>query len=165
MRHSRLQHASLLGLWLSLAWGLTAPAGAATFSVTPLRVLFAPDTRSALVTLHNQGTEDVRVQLSLFAWDQDPQGEMQLTPTDDLLFFPLLLTLAPGDRRHIRLGPATPFTSTEKTYRLFVEELPPLVTPAGAPPGIRILTRMGIPIFLQPAHMVPQGRVEGMAVR
>jgi len=39
------------------------------------------------------------------------------------------------------------------------------VTPTEAPTGIRILTRMGIPIFLQPAHVVQQGRIEGLAVR
>ena len=165
MLRSRLQLVSLLGLWLGLALGQAEPAGAATFTVTPIRVLFSPETRSALVTLHNRGTEVLRVQLSMFAWDQGTHGEMQLTPTEDLIFFPTLLTLAPGDIRHIRIGPATPFASTEKTYRLFVEELPPLVTPVEAPPGVRILTRMGIPIFLQPAHVVQQGRLEGMVVR
>jgi len=165
MLRSRRQLVSRLGLWLGLALCQAEPTWAATFTVTPTRVLFSPATRSALVTLRNQGTEVVRLQLSMFAWDQRPHGEMQLTPTEDLVFFPTLLTLAPGDMRHIRIGPATPFASTEKTYRLFVEELPPLVTPAETPQGLRVLTRMGIPIFLQPAHVVQQGRIEGMAVR
>jgi hypothetical protein len=38
----------------------------------------------------------------------------------------------------------------EKTYRIFVEELPP----AEAPKGVRVLTKMGIPIFLRPAKQV-----------
>jgi len=161
----RLQLACLLGLWLGLTLCQTPPAWAATLTVTPTRVLFSPKTRSALVTLHNQGSEVVRLQLSMVAWDQSPQGEMQITPSEDVVFFPTLLTLAPGEMRHIRLGPATPFASTEKTYRLFIEELPPLVTPTEAPTSIRVLTRMGIPIFLQPAPVVQQGRIEGLAVR
>ena len=106
----RLQLAFLLGLWLGLPLCQTTPAGAATLTVTPTHVLFSPKTRSALVTLHNQGSEVLRRQLSMFAWDQSPQGEMQITPSEDVVFFPTLLTLAPGDIRHIRIGPATPLS-------------------------------------------------------
>jgi fimbrial chaperone protein len=90
---------------------------------------------------------------------------MQLTPSDDIIFFPSLLTLAPDETRNIRVGPATSFAPTEKTYRIFVEELPPLGTPEQGAAGVRILTRMGIPIFLQPAQAVQRGRIEGIAVR
>jgi fimbrial chaperone protein len=165
MSRSRLHLAFLLSLWLGLTLCQAEPAWAASFTVTPTHVLFSPKTRSVMVTLRNHGTEAVRLQLNMFAWAQSPQGEMQLTPSEDLVFFPALLTLAAGEMRHIRVGPATPFAETEKTYRLFVEELPPLVTPTDAPTGIRVLTRMGIPIFLQPAHVVQQGRIEDIAVR
>jgi P pilus assembly chaperone PapD len=48
------------------------------------------------------------------------------------------------------VGSATNFDVREKTYRLFVEELPP----TSAPKGVRVLTKMGIPIFLRPAKEV-----------
>ena len=165
MSHSRLQLVALLALWHSLALCQIGPAWAANFSINPNRLLFSPKTRSALLTLPNQNPEALRFQLSMFASDQSPTGEMQLTPTADLVVFPTLLTLAPGESRHIRVGPATPFAATEKTYRIFVEELPPLETPEGGPTGVRVLTRMGIPIFLQPTKVVQQGHIEGMAVR
>jgi fimbrial chaperone protein len=165
MQRSRVPLASLLPLMCGLALCQAVPAWAATFSVTPIRLNFSPNTRSALLTLRNQSAEALRFQLSIFAWDQSPHGEMQLTPTEDIVLFPTLLMLAPGELRHIRVGPATPFAATEKTYRLFVEELPPLATPQGGATGVRILTRMGIPIFLQPAKVVQQGRIEGTAVR
>jgi fimbrial chaperone protein len=165
MPRSRLPLAALLSLFLGLVLCQAEPAWSSTFTVTPVRVIFSPATRSALLTLRNQSPEALRFQLSLFAWDQSPNGEMQLTPTEDLVFFPTLLTLAAGEMRHIRVGPATPFASTEKTYRLFVEELPPLATSDRTPAGVRVLTRMGIPIFLQPTHVVQQGRLEGLAVR
>lgn len=165
MPHSRLQLAALLALWHSLALCQIGPTWAANFSINPNRLLFSPKTRSALLTLPNQNPEALRFQLSLFAWDQSPTGEMQLTPTADLVVFPTLLTLAPGESRHIRVGPATPFAATEKTYRIFVEELPPLVTPEGPPTGIRIVTKMGIPIFLQPATVIQQGHISSLAVR
>ncbi len=165
MQHSRFQLAVLLGLWLSLPLCQAGPAWAGAFTVSPIRVVFSPDTRSVLLMLHNQSTEALRFQLSVFAWDQSLQGEMQLTPTADIVFFPTLLVLAPGGTRNVRVGPVISFTASEKTYRIFVEELPSLATLQGGPAGVRILTRMGIPLFLQPAKVVQRGRIESMAVR
>jgi fimbrial chaperone protein len=155
---------ALLSLCLGLALCQAIPAWASNFTVHPIRVIFSPSTRSALLTLHNQNTDALRFQLNGFAWDQSPNGEMQLAPTEDLVFFPTLLTLAPGESRNIRVGPVTPFAATEKTYRIFVEELPPLAAPEGGPAGVRVLTRMGIPIFLQPATVIKKGHIEGLAV-
>jgi fimbrial chaperone protein len=165
MQRSRRPLASLLSLLLGLALCQAEPTWATNFTVTPIRLVFSSSTRSAILTLRNQHTEPLRFQLNLFAWDQNPTGEMQLTPTEDIVFFPTLLTLAPGESRNIRVGPTTPFAATEKTYRVFVEELPPLETPEGGPTGVRVLTRMGIPIFLQPTKVVQQGHIEGMAIR
>jgi fimbrial chaperone protein len=165
MQRSRLLLASLLALLLGLALCQAEPAFAANFTVNPIRLIFSPNTRSALLTLRNQSPEALRFQLNMFAWDQSPHGEMQLAPTEDIVFFPTLLTLAAGESRNIRVGPTTPFAASEKTYRVFVEELPPLEMPEGDPTGVRVLTRMGIPIFLQPTKVVQQGHIDGMAVR
>jgi fimbrial chaperone protein len=78
---------------------------------------------------------------------------MQLAPTDDIVFFPTLLTLGKGEERKIRIGSATSFGATEKTYRLFVEELPPAEKPT-TPGIVTVLTKMGIPIFLEPAKPI-----------
>jgi fimbrial chaperone protein len=165
MRRSRLALAALFALWLGLALCQVELAWAANFTVDPIRLIFSPKTRSAILTLRNQSTEALRFQLNSFAWDQSPNGEMQVVPTEDIVFFPTLLSLAPGESRNLRVGPTTPFATTEKTYRVFVEELPPLETPEGGPTGVRVLTKMGIPIFLQPTKVVQQGHIEGMVVR
>jgi fimbrial chaperone protein len=165
MPRLRLPLAALLALVLGLTLGQAEPACAGAFTVTPVRVIFAPKTRSALLTVRNQSPEVLRFQLSLFAWDQSPTGDMQLTPTEDLVLAPSLLMLAPGEMRHVRVGPVTPLAAREKAYRVFVEELPPLATPDRGSAGVRILTRMGIPIFLQPTHVVQEGHIESLAVR
>ncbi len=156
----------LVAALVCLAAGWGSPAGATTFTVTPVHVFLSQQTKSVLLTLRNTSDQPLRFQLSVFAWDQDPQGELQLAPTTDIVFFPPLLSLASGEQRRVRIGAVTPPGTAEKTYRLFVEELP---APAGSPPSaggeVKVLTRLGIPIFLQPAQPVFGGRIENLVVR
>lgn len=130
-------------------WAFSADA--ATFTVEPTQIAFSNRTTSVLLTLRNESTDTLRFELSVFKWAQSPSGEMQLEPTEDIVFFPALLTLAPGESRRVRVGSATEFDTREKAYRIFVEELPPLDRQAS---GVRVLTKMGIPIFMKPAREV-----------
>ena len=136
--------------WL---WGgpQAGAASAATFTVDPTQIFLSGRTGSVLLTLRNESAETLQFQLSVFAWTQSPTGQMQLEPTDDIVFFPTLLTLKPKETRRVRVGGATAQDVREKTYRIFVEELPP-ANPVGS--GIRVLTKMGIPIFVKPVKEV-----------
>jgi P pilus assembly chaperone PapD len=88
MPRSRLRRASLLGLVLGLALCQADPARASAFTVHPIRVVFSPDTRSALLTLHNQSSEALRFQLSVFAWDQSPIARCSSPPATTSSFSP-----------------------------------------------------------------------------
>lgn len=134
--------------WL---WGQAGAASAATFTVDPTQIFLSGRTGSVLLTLRNESNETLQFQLSVFAWGQSASGEMQLEPTEDIVFFPTLLTLKPKETRRVRVGAATPQDVREKTYRIFVEELPPVENVAG---GVRVLTKMGIPIFVRPVKEV-----------
>jgi fimbrial chaperone protein len=137
------------------------PAFSATFSVNPTQVFFSAKATNALVTLRNESDEAIRFQLSVFAWSQAPDGQMKLAPTQDIIFFPQLLTLAAHEERKIRVGTTLRPEAVEKTYRLFVEELPPSQAEqkAGA---IRVLTKMGIPIFLRAAATPPLAELHSL---
>lgn len=125
-------------------------AAAATFTVDPTQIFLSSRTGSVLLTLHNESMETLSFQLSVFSWAQSSAGEMQLEPTQDIVFYPPLLTLKPSETRRVRVGTATGFDAREKAYRIFVEELPSTQPPK----GVRVLTKMGIPIFLRPAKEV-----------
>jgi fimbrial chaperone protein len=135
---------------------------ASTFKVTPVRVTFSGPS-STLLTLRNDSEESLRFQISAFAWSQDAQGGIQLGSTEDISFFPALLALKPGEERKVRVATTVAATDVEKTYRIFFEELPPLDTPKERPAGaqVKILTRMGIPIFVQPAKGKAQPVIDG----
>jgi len=131
-----------------VALGVVAVARAATIALEPTRLHFSSKVHSQSLSLRNSGQEKSRFQVSAFIWQQSPSGEMQLTPTEDLLFFPSLLEIAPGDTRRVRVATNLPAATIEKSYRLFVDELPP--SNANTTGAIRVLTRFGIPVFLQP---------------
>ena len=141
-----------------------SPASAATFSVNPTQIFLSGRTTTALLTLRNDSDEPLRFQLSAFAWEQKPDGEMVLNATQDVVFFPAMLTLAPKEERRVRIGSVLPASAQERTYRIFVEELPPAqAQTAGA--AVRVLTKMGIPIFVRPEKQVAAATLGDLSLR
>jgi fimbrial chaperone protein len=104
------------------------------------------------------------MQLKAQRWDQSRTGEMQLAPTEDLIVFPSLVTLAPGEERKVRVATAAAFGQVERSYRLYVEELPAAATTGDTGASVRILTRMGIPVFLQPSRPTATAVLKGLGM-
>ena len=143
-------------------FALVGIAGASSFQVNPIRITLTPQGSSSLLAVRNDGNERLRLQVDFYAWDQSKQGEMILNPTDDLVVYPSLLTVDAGNERNVRVGTKSPVVSKEKSYRIFIEELPPATKRVDS--GIRILTRIGVPIFIQPQPPKPQALIEKVAV-
>jgi fimbrial chaperone protein len=61
-------------------------------------------------------------------------------------------------------GRVTPSAEHEKTYRIFVEEMPPLeaVGTSGAA-AVQVLTKMGIPIFVRPVRETATAAISNVA--
>lgn len=148
-----------LVIWL----GGLATAEAGTFQISPTRIDLAARNSSSIVSLINTGVEQVRLQVKVFAWDQSPSGEQVLTEARDLVVFPTLFSLAPNESRKVKVGITIPQDARQRTYRLFVEELPP--SNAALQRGLRVLTRMSVPIFQAPLREVRSGAVTGVALR
>ncbi len=141
-------------------------AYASDFTVSPIHLYLSRKNSSALLTVHNSGTEEIRLQVSVFDWSEGSDGKSNLKPTQDIIFFPALLVLGSGQERRIRLGSSTPVTNVEKTYRIFVEEMPPPKKPKKdkTEVNIRVLTRMAIPIFLTPESSQALPKLENTSV-
>lgn len=156
-----------LALGFTLLAGAAIPASASNVYVNPIRLVLGGAARTAALTVKNTSTEALRLQLSVFAWAQDATGQMQLSPTQDIVFFPRLVTLAAGEQRMVRVGTSVPPADVERAYRLFVEELPPLETESAAlPPGlVRVRARLGIPIFAPPPRGRAEPRLSALAAR
>jgi|SRR5687768_12409718 len=148
---------------LAVTVGLASPADAATFNVNPTQIFLTGTNGSALLTLKNNSDQPLRFQLTAFTWNQSVRGEMELEPTTDVVFFPALLSLKPGEERKVRVGGVAAGGAREKTYRIFVEELPSVeATVPGA--AVKVLTKMGIPIFVRPASERTTATLDGLTV-
>src|SRR3972149_10232388 len=94
------------------------------FRVTPIRLDFDRGTKSGVVTIVNEGGDKLNVQMKAFEWTQNADGKDQYSETNDIIFFPRIMTLEKGEEKILRAGIKIPATTKEKTYRLFIEEIP-----------------------------------------
>lgn len=157
MTHQRTRAYAAAAFILLMA---ATSADAATFSVNPTQIFLPARSASTLLSLRNDSPQALRFELSVFSWSQNASGEMVLEATQDIVFFPPLLTLGPSEERKVRVGRVTTPGAREKTYRIFVKELPPVdATAAG---GVRVLTTMGIPIFVRPEKEVASAELRDL---
>jgi fimbrial chaperone protein len=147
---------------LTLLLAAAAPARAGQIDVKPILVELGPRGRTALVEVRNAGTTPLRVQVRTAAWAQDAAGAVRVEPTTELLAFPPLLGIAPGTRRNVRVGTELAPGPVERSFRVFLEELPPPADAGAA--EVRVLTRISIPVFLAPAAPVVRAVVAPPAV-
>ena len=149
----------VLGALLTLLT-LVAPssAHAGSFDISPVKVTLSAQAPSATVVITNRATQPVRLQVSLYTWEQSESGEPVLKPTQDVLFFPAMLALNPKEARNIRIGTKLKPNGAEKAYRLYIQELPNPTRSSGADQStVAMLTKLGVPVFVAPP--APKGHV------
>jgi fimbrial chaperone protein len=150
--------------------GMAVPAHAANFAVSPVDVRLGSGQRSQLVVMTNQDNTSLRFQLNAYRWDERPDGQMVLTPTDDVIFFPQLFDLPPHGSQNIRVGAIAPAIEGEKTYRLVMHQLksfepPRPVENVGRITLIKVLTNVSIPVFVEPAAPAAQASISSLTLR
>lgn len=128
------------------------------FRVTPIRLDLGREAKSGIITVINEGSEKLHVQMKAFEWMQDAEGKDQYTETADIIFFPKMMILEKNEQRIIRAGIKIPAVAREKTYRLFIEEIPEPKKAEGT--GVAIAIRFGVPIFVKPLKEETKGEIE-----
>jgi len=147
----------LVLLTLSLS---EAPAG--EWRVSPIRLDLGSDVKSGVLSVVNEGTGKFQVQMKASQWTQDKEGKDQYTETSDIIFFPKFMLFDKPEERILRAGIKMPSAATEKTYRLFIEEIPDPKRAEG--PTIAIAIRFGVPIFVKPLKEVAKGEISTIAL-
>lgn len=129
---------------------LTALGG--SLRVGPTRIDLSGKHPVAALEVQNTADAPTLAQLDVFAWTQEGGGD-SLSPTTDLIATPLVINLAPGETRIVRVGLREPNrTAVERSYRLFVREVAPTFVPGT---GLQFALRIGVPVFAVPLEARP----------
>lgn len=123
------------------------------WAISPVTIELDRKTRSAIVTIYNQGEGIGEFEVKVTAWSQSDRGDDVQSPTKDIIYFPRFLKIAKNESRIIRLAARTPAARNEKTYRLVVAEFPDRSAPKTT--GVTFQFQFSIPLFvLAPSKLV-----------
>lgn len=125
------------------------PACAQSFSVQPTRVFFDRNTKAQKLVIRNKSAADLSLQVAAYKWSQDADGRDIYENTSEIVIFPRIFKIRKGEQRLVRLGTTSGPARRERTYRVFVEELP-VEDPKAPRSGIDLVFKVGIPVFLSP---------------
>lgn len=147
-------------IFLILSIALPAIAAAGEFQVSPIMLDLGKAARSGAITVSNVGNETINLQVEATEWKQDSAGKDAYTKTGDIVFFPKIISIEKGDAQLIRVGMKGMPPETEKSYRLYIQEIPlPKKTEKGKA-EIGIAIRFGVPIFIKPVNEEMKGVIE-----
>ena len=134
------------------------------FRVSPIKLVFESGVKSGIINVVNEGEETLQVQMKAFEWTQDAEGKDQYAETNDLIFFPRMMTINKNEERILRAGIKAQPVAREKTYRLFIEEIPgPRKEQQGS--QVQVAIRFGVPIFIKPLKEEVQGNIGGIEMK
>ncbi len=146
----------------------SSPVFASNFSITPTSLELSGSVKSGAFSVINSGTEKLNCQIDVKEWSQDADGKDVYTDTRDIIFFPKIMTVEPGEQRAIRIGLKGPLSPKEKTYRLFIEEIPSQQKPSDEKKtgkisaGLTIAFRYATPVFVKPIKQQESAVIEGL---
>src|SRR5512147_671744 len=139
---------------------------ASNFSITPTSLDLSGSVKSGVFSVVNSAEEKLNCQIDLKEWSQDADGKDVYTEARDIVFFPKIMTVEPNEQRAVRIGIKGPPSLKEKTYRLFVEEIPSQKkqsdekTAGKITAGLTIAFRYATPIFVKPVKPQESGVIE-----
>lgn len=125
----------------------------------PIKIYFDAKTKTATLNVENDGKNKTTIQVEAFEWTHDEKGNDIYTPAKDLIFFPKMLTIEKGEQRIVRAGYEGKPEAVEKTYRLFLHELP---VAQNGETGVNMTLRMGLPVFVKPVKDNRSWRIESL---
>lgn len=155
MRHLlRVALALLLGYGAYGSHG--AGAHASEIGVTPVVVQLDRLNDRAAVTVVNNGSEPVIMQVEMVGWKRTDAGDEDV-PTVDMVVSPSVFTVRPGGSQLVRVGLRRNLPlQREGAYRIVLREVPP-------PPSadnlrisgqVRVLIALRVPVYVAPARVV-----------
>ena len=143
---TQLQKQAVIGLFFFMVCANSINAG--TIGVSPVRVTLSENQKIGSLSVRNDGTEPVTMQMEVLNWSQR-EGKSVFTTTRELLANPPIFTIPAGRSQLVRVGlRSAPDAKSELTYRVILQELPPPPNPDLM--GTRMTIRISLPVFVLP---------------
>jgi fimbrial chaperone protein len=121
-------------------------------SVSPLRVTFANEQQSEILSLRNVSKSSFTVQPKVVKWIQR-DGQEFFEPTRDIIVAPPIVEVPAGETQVIRLSlRRPPEANAELTYRVFLQQVLAPQTQSGT--GLTFAWSLSLPIFVNPSSPV-----------
>lgn len=150
----------------AFVFAASAMTQAADISVKPIVVVLNTHDRSSSLELENASDKNLRVQITAYRWSQRNGSVDEMTPTDDIIVFPTLLSIGKGQHRSARVGTSLSSGVKEGTYRLVIEELPeaqPATERFKARPLV-VRTKLVLAAFVSPVKPEAKASLEGVSI-
>lgn len=144
---------------------LATAAQAGTFGVSPLRLDLGGHARTSVITVTNDGTAPLQLEVHAVAWTTGPDGNEQYAPTEDLAVYPPGLIVPPGQKRVVRVGIDGDGGRPEKSYRVFLKETPAEGAARARGAQVSMLVNFGVPVFVsgKPTSAQLEGKASSSA--
>jgi fimbrial chaperone protein len=152
-------------LLLLLTFSLSGYAAAANFDIKPIKIFFDAQTKIEKLTLKNINEEDLTVQIKAYKWTQDETGQDVYQDTTDLIIFPKSATLKKDEEKIVRIGTSLGSDSLEKTYRIYVEEIPSGDKADTKAATVHMYMKIGVPLFISPVKKDEKGAIEAVKLQ
>jgi len=120
------------------------------WQVSPAMITLSQEAKSSVITITNEGEEKIYLQVKAVEWSQDPEGKDVFRDTNDLIFFPRILVINKDEQKILRVGTKISVAPSEKSYRLFIEEIPQPKKAGTEANQLTIAVRFGVPVFVKP---------------
>jgi fimbrial chaperone protein len=133
---------------------------AADFKINPINIFFDAKQKSTVLTVKNNAEEKLTLQVNAIAWSQDEEGKDIYLQTEDIIVFPKIFSMEKDEERIIRVGIKVYPGTVEKTYRIYLEEIPPPREQTLTGATLRTLMKVGVPVFIAPLKATPEGKIE-----
>jgi len=154
----------VLSALLVLTFAVPFNAGAGSFGVVPIKVLLGAQKKTESLKITNQAPEGVTLQVKAMEWLQDKDGNDLYQPTKDLVYFPRVFSLEGKETRTVKLGLKSAASAKEKSYRIFIEEIPDTKKRTDNQ-ALRIILKMSIPVFVKPVSgPAGKGEIESISL-
>jgi fimbrial chaperone protein len=148
----------VLGMFLFIFPAMQAAA--ANFNIKPVKVFLDSRNRIEKLTLKNDSDDVLNLQLKSYLWTQDQKNQDVYQETKDLIIFPKIITLKKAEEKIVRIGTNQIPGAVEKSYRIYVKELPSAEKEESQGSTIRMLLKIGVPVFISPITKNPGGSME-----